>query len=57
MSSPSATPGSDISGETNSVGIDTWLYNVGGAIGFVEYAPTRWVWPYGFIGLAGLPTT
>src|SRR5204863_5930550 len=42
------------SGGTSSVGVDTWLYDVGGAIGFVEYAPTRWVWPYGFVGFGGI---
>jgi hypothetical protein len=39
---------------TSSVGVDTWMYDVGGAIGFLDYAPTRWVWPYGFIGLGGI---
>jgi len=46
--------GNNISGETTSVGIDTWLYDVGGAIGFVDYAPTRSVWPYGFVGVGGI---
>jgi hypothetical protein len=41
-------------GGISSVGVDTWLYDVGGAIGFVEYAPTRWVWPYGFVGFGGI---
>ena len=49
-----ATQGNNISGETTSVGIDTWLYDVGGAIGFVDYAPTRSVWPYGFLGAGGI---
>lgn len=40
--------------EGGSVDVDTWLYNLGGAIGFLEYAPTRWVWPYGFIGFGGV---
>jgi hypothetical protein len=37
-----------------SVGMDTWLYDVGGAIGFLEYTPQRWVWPYGFVGFGGV---
>jgi hypothetical protein len=37
-----------------AIGIDTWLYNVGGTIGFVEYTPQRWVWPYAFVGLGGV---
>jgi hypothetical protein len=37
-----------------SVDVDTWLYNIGGAIGFVEYAPERWVWPYAFVGIGGV---
>jgi hypothetical protein len=47
-----ATPlaGADVS----SVGIDTWLYDVGGAIGMVDYKPGRSVWPYGFVGLGGI---
>jgi hypothetical protein len=37
-----------------SVAVETWLYNMGGAIGFVEYAPRRWVWPYAFAGIGGV---
>ena len=40
--------------DATSVDIDTWLYDVRGAIGFTEYRPTRWVWPYGFVGLGGI---
>jgi len=47
-------PGDQIISETTSVGMDTWLYDVGGAIGFGDYAPTRLVWPYGFIGFGGI---
>jgi hypothetical protein len=45
---------SAMSSGSTSVGVDTWLYDVGGAIGFQEYAPTRWVWPYGFVGFGGI---
>lgn len=46
--------GSDSSARSASVDVDTWLYNLGGAIGFMEYAPDRWVWPYGFFGVGGV---
>ena len=42
------------SGEAVSVGIDTWLYDLGAAIGFMEYEPRRSVWPYGFFGVGGI---
>ena len=38
----------------SSVGVDTWFYDVRGAIGLVDYRPSRWVWPYGFIGAGGI---
>jgi hypothetical protein len=47
-----ASPAS--AGNTTSVGIETWLYDVRGAIGLLDYAPSRAVWPYGFIGLGGI---
>ena len=50
----SSTPTGNSSGEDTSVGIDTWLYDLGAAIGFVEYEPTRPVWPYGFFGVGGI---
>lgn len=37
-----------------SVGVDTWFYDVRGAIGFLDYRPTRWAWPYGFVGAGGI---
>lgn len=40
--------------ELTSVDVDTWLYDIGGAIGFLEYSPERWVWPYGFFGVGGV---
>ena len=51
---PSSPSAGSINGEIISVGIDTWLYDVGGAIGFVDYAPVRWVWPYAFVGVGGI---
>lgn len=37
-----------------SVGVDTWLYDVRGTIGFLEYTPRQWVWPYAFFGFGGI---
>lgn len=34
--------------------IDTWFYDVRGAIGLVEYSPERKVLPYVFLGLGGI---
>jgi len=50
---PLGTTQSPLDGRA-SVSIDTWLYDVGGAIGFVDYKPDRVVWPYGFFGLGGV---
>jgi hypothetical protein len=48
---PLTMPGSD---DRLSVDVDTWLYDVRGAIGFMEYDPHRWIWPYGFVGFGGV---
>jgi hypothetical protein len=40
--------------DRTSVGIDTLLYDIRAAIGFLEYAPTRRIWPYGFVGVGGI---
>jgi hypothetical protein len=50
---PLATTPSPTDG-TASISIDTWLYDVRGAVGFVDYRPTRIVWPYGFFGFGGI---
>jgi hypothetical protein len=36
------------------IGIKTWLYDVRGVIGAVEYKPSRTVLPYGFVGVGGI---
>jgi len=51
--SPS-TPPANVGGAASSVGIDTWLYDLGLSIGFLEYEPKRVVWPYGFFGVGGI---
>jgi hypothetical protein len=50
----SSTPTGNSSDDATSVGIDTWLYDLGAAIGFVEYEPGRSIWPYGFFGVGGI---
>jgi hypothetical protein len=54
LTGSAATLVGNINGDITSIGIDTWLYDVGGAIGFFDYSPSRWVWPYGFVGLGGI---
>src|SRR5262249_38202662 len=51
VGSSSSTAGS---GDAASVGVDTWLYDLGAAIGFMEDEPRRSVWPYGFFGVGGI---
>jgi hypothetical protein len=36
------------------VNVDTWMYDVRGAIGLIEYTPKRIAWPYVFVGLGGI---
>ncbi len=49
-----ASPSSTLPGGVTSVGLNTYFYDVRGAIGFLDYSPRRWVWPYGFVGLGGI---
>jgi hypothetical protein len=46
--------GPDLSAEAMKIDMDTYSYDVRGVIGFLEYAPQRWVWPYGFLGFGGI---
>ena len=48
------TPPANAVGAASSIGIDTWLYDLGLSIGFLEYEPRRVVWPYGFFGVGGI---
>jgi hypothetical protein len=34
--------------------IDSWFYDVRGAIGLGDYEPSRRVWPYAFVGFGGI---
>jgi hypothetical protein len=36
------------------VDMDTYVYDIGGAIGLLDYRPQRWVWPYVFFGFGGV---
>ena len=36
------------------IGIQTWLYDVRGVIGAMEYKPSRMILPYGFVGVGGI---
>ena len=41
-------------GEIRAAEIDSWFYDVRGAIGLVDYSPSRKAWPYVFIGFGGI---
>lgn len=40
--------------ESGTIDVDTWMYDVGGAIGLLEYRRARRVWPYVFFGVGGV---
>lgn len=42
-----------IAPEPADVDVRTWFYDIGGAIGLLDYTPHRWVWPYVFLGFGG----
>jgi opacity protein-like surface antigen len=39
---------------SSSVNVDTWIYDVGGAVGLLDYRPNAWAWPYVFLGVGGI---
>jgi hypothetical protein len=41
-------------GELRAAGVDSWFYDVRGAIGLVEYSPARLALPYVFLGFGGI---
>ncbi|MGH2436165.1 MAG: hypothetical protein ACRDFA_04135, partial [bacterium] len=41
-------------GAADSVDVDTWMYDIGGAIGLVDYARGTRVWPYVFLGVGAV---
>ena len=36
------------------VNVDTYIYDVGGAIGLIDYRRDRWAWPYAFFGVGAV---
>jgi hypothetical protein len=41
-------------GTPTSVDVNAWTYDIGGAIGLVDYRRNTWVWPYVFLGFGGV---
>jgi hypothetical protein len=41
-------------GELRAASVDSWFYDVRGAVGLVDYTPTRLAWPYVFLGFGGI---
>lgn len=41
-------------GRVSSVDVTTWMYDIGGAIGLIDYRRDTWVWPYVFLGFGGV---
>ena len=39
---------------SDAIDVDAWQYDIGGAIGLVDYRPGRWAWPYVFVGIGGV---
>ncbi len=37
-----------------SVDVDAWMYDVGGAVGLMDYRRGAWAWPYFFLGLGAV---
>jgi hypothetical protein len=41
-------------GQPEAVRVKTWLYDMRGIVGLVEYEPRRLAWPYVFFGVGGI---
>jgi hypothetical protein len=41
-------------GAASSVDVNTWVYDVGGAVGLIDYRRNTWVWPYVFFGFGAV---
>jgi hypothetical protein len=41
-------------GTSGTIDVDTWIYDVGGSVGLLEYRRARVVWPYVFFGAGGV---
>jgi hypothetical protein len=40
--------------QITTVDVDTYMYDVGGAVGLIDYRPGHWAWPYVFFGLGAV---
>jgi hypothetical protein len=43
-----------LAGASGDIDIDMWTFDVGGAIGLLDYDPQRWVSPYVFLGIGAV---
>jgi hypothetical protein len=41
-------------GPASSVDVNAWVYDVGGAVGLIDYRRNTWVWPYVFFGFGAV---
>jgi hypothetical protein len=41
-------------GVASSVDVNAWAYDVGGAVGLIDYRRDTWVWPYVFFGFGAV---
>jgi len=41
-------------GAAGSVDVKAWMYDIGGAVGLIDYRRDTWVWPYVFLGFGGV---
>ena len=41
-------------GPASSVDVNAWSYDVGGAVGLIDYRRNTWVWPYVFFGFGAV---
>ena len=41
-------------GAPTSIDVNAWTYDIGGAIGLIDYRRNIWVWPYVFLGFGGV---
>jgi hypothetical protein len=47
----------DVAGRTGAprpIDVNAWMYDIGGAIGLIDYRRNTWVWPYVFLGFGGV---
>jgi hypothetical protein len=41
-------------GTSGTIDVDTWIYDLGGAVGLIDYRRGAIVWPYVFVGVGGV---